>query len=90
MVAIWVDAYGEINTPETSTNGNIHGMPVAWHTRLATENRGDVLGWLAEERLELVKLSKVMYIARRGLDPPIKEILRKEGIRAFTMHDIDL
>lgn len=65
-------------------------MPVAWLTRLATEDREDVLGWLAEERFEPVKLSKVMYIALRGLDPPGKEILRKDGIRAFTMHYIDL
>lgn len=65
-------------------------MPVAWLTRLATEDREDVLGWLAEERFEPVKLSTVMYSALRGLDPPEKQILWKDAIRAFTMHDIDL
>ena len=63
-------------------------MPVAWLTGLATEDREDVLGWLAEERFERVQLSKVTYIALRGLDPPEKEILRKDGIRAFTMHAV--
>src|SRR5437764_15364221 len=26
---IWLDAHGDINTPETSPSGNVHGMPLA-------------------------------------------------------------
>ena len=90
IAVIWVDAHGDINTPETSVSGNIHGMPVAWLARLATEEkRPDVFGWLNEERQEPISLKKLVYIALRDLDPPEKEILRREGITAFTMHDID-
>jgi len=30
---IWVDAHGDINTPETSPSGNLHGMPIAFFVR---------------------------------------------------------
>lgn len=46
MALIWVDAHADINTPETSGSGNIHGMPVAFLTGLAREGREDVFGWL--------------------------------------------
>jgi arginase family enzyme len=26
---IWVDAHGDLNTPATSSSGNVHGMPLA-------------------------------------------------------------
>ena len=26
---IWVDAHGDMNTPETTESGNVHGMPLA-------------------------------------------------------------
>src|SRR5581483_10650407 len=26
---IWLDAHGDMNTPETSPSGNVHGMPLA-------------------------------------------------------------
>ena len=89
IAVIWVDAHGDINTPETSVTGNIHGMPAAWLTRLATEERADVFGWLGEEKYKPISLKKLVYIALRDLDPPEKDILKREGITAFTMHDID-
>ena len=27
---IWVDAHADINTPQTSPSGNVHGMPIAF------------------------------------------------------------
>ena len=87
MAVIWVDAHADINTPETSDSGNIHGMPVAFLTGLAKEKREDVFGWLKEDMMISVK--KLVYIGLRDVDRGEKQILRDHGIRAFSMHDID-
>jgi arginase len=87
MALIWVDAHADINTPETSGSGNIHGMPVAFLTRLATEQREDVFGWLKDDMMVSVK--KLVYIGLRDVDRGEKKILRDHGIKAFSMHDID-
>jgi arginase len=87
MAVIWVDAHTDINTPETSGSGNIHGMPVAFLTRLAKEEREDIFGWLKEENL--ISLKKLVYIGLRDVDRGEKLILREHGVKAFSMHDID-
>ena len=87
MAVIWVDAHADINTPETSDSGNVHGMPVAFLTGLATEERDDVFGWLKKEHL--ISTKKLVYIGLRDVDGGEKKILREHGVRAFSMHDID-
>lgn len=87
MAVIWVDAHADINTPETSASGNIHGMPVSFLTGLATEERDEFFGWLQDEHRISVK--KLVYIGLRDVDPAEKRILREYGIRAFSMFDID-
>jgi arginase len=87
MAVIWVDAHADINTPETSDSGNIHGMPVSFLTGLATEEREEFFGWLKEENR--VSVRKLVYIGLRDVDPGEKKILRQHGIRAFSMFDID-
>jgi arginase len=87
IAVIWVDAHADINTPETSDSGNIHGMPVAFLTGLAKEEREDVFGWIGEEHM--IKTSKIVYIGLRDIDKGEKKILRENGIKAFSMHDID-
>jgi arginase len=87
MAVIWVDAHCDINTPETSESGNVHGMPVAFLTGLAEEKREDVFGWLQAENL--ISLKKLVYIGLRDVDRGEKLILRQHGIKAFSMHDID-
>ena len=87
MGVIWVDAHADINTPETSESGNIHGMPVAFLTGLAKEEKADVFGWLGDEKA--LSLKKLVYIGLRDIDRGEKKILRENGIKAFSMHDID-
>ncbi len=87
MAVIWVDAHADINTPETSDSGNIHGMPVAFLTSLATEERHDMFGWLKYD--QKISLKKLVYIGLRDVDNGEKKILREHGIKAFSMHDID-
>ncbi|PMD29109.1 Ureohydrolase [Hyaloscypha variabilis F] len=63
MAVIWVDAHTDINTPETRESGNVHGMPVAFLSGLAKEDRQDVFGWLKKENL--ISLKKLVYIGLR-------------------------
>ncbi|OJJ60876.1 hypothetical protein ASPSYDRAFT_56341 [Aspergillus sydowii CBS 593.65] len=84
---IWVDAHADINIPEQSPSGNIHGMPMAFLTRLAKEEKKDVFGWLQDDHI--INLRKLVYIGLRDVDRGEKKILRENGIKAFSMHDVD-
>lgn len=87
IAVIWVDAHADINTPETSDSGNIHGMPVAFLTGLAKEEKKDIFGWI--EKCHMFSLKKLVYIGLRDVDRGEKKILKDNGIKAFSMHDID-
>lgn len=87
IAIIWVDAHADINIPEMSPSGNIHGMPMAFLTRLAREEQKDIFGWLQDEHI--VSTRKVVYIGLRDVDRGEKQILREHGIKAFSMHDVD-
>ncbi|TKA73917.1 hypothetical protein B0A55_05049 [Friedmanniomyces simplex] len=87
IAVIWVDAHADINTPETSDSGNIHGMPVAFLTGLATDKPDAPFGWLEED--QRISVKKLVYIGLRDIDRGEKKILREHGIKAFSMHDVD-
>ncbi|KAK4150997.1 hypothetical protein C8A00DRAFT_45718 [Chaetomidium leptoderma] len=87
IAVIWVDAHADINTPETSDSGNVHGMPVSFLTGLAREEKDEFFGWLKDEHRISVK--KLVYIGLRDVDAEEKKILRENGIKAFSMFDID-
>ncbi|KAI9677848.1 MAG: Arginase, catabolizes arginine to ornithine and urea [Trizodia sp. TS-e1964] len=87
LAVIWVDAHADINTPEVSASGNVHGMPVAFLTGLAQEQREDIFGWLGPEMR--ISLKKLVYIGLRDVDAAERNILREHGVKAFSMHDID-
>lgn len=87
IAVIWVDAHADINTPEGSLSGNIHGMPVAFLTGLAKETGDAPFGWVSEEHR--ISLKKLVYIGLRDVDKVEKKILRDNGVRAYSMHDID-
>lgn len=87
MAVIWVDAHADINTPETSESGNIHGMPVAFLTGLAKSSQKGVFDWLQSD--QMISVTKLVYIGLRDVDRGEKQILRENGIKAFSMHDVD-
>lgn len=87
IAVIWVDAHADINTPEASGSGNIHGMPVAFLTGIAKEEREEYFGWLKEDMR--LNHRKLVYIGLRDVDVEEKKILREYGIKAFSMFDID-
>jgi arginase len=79
---IWIDAHGDINTPETSPSGNVHGMPFAVALGLAgdpfpPELRGTTDG------------KHAVLMAIRDIDPGEKDNIKKAGVTAITMADID-
>jgi arginase len=80
---LWIDAHGDINTPETSPSGNVHGMPVA--VLLGKAGLGARLGWGARR----IKPERLVLFGTRTLDPGERLIIRDLGVRMFTMSEID-
>jgi arginase len=79
---LWIDAHGDLNTPSTSTSGNVHGMPLA-----AALGRGGPLFEQAE--FPLPSVDRVAMIGLRDLDEPERELLRTMEGLVFTMSDLD-
>jgi arginase len=81
---IWIDAHGDINTPESSPSGNIHGMPLA-----------ALLGFGASELTSIagpspkVDPGNVALVGVRSLDSGEKKRLKETGVQVHTMSDID-
>jgi arginase len=81
---IWLDAHGDMNTPETSPSGNVHGMPLA-----------AVMGYGAPELTELlgfkpkVEPRNVAMVGIRELDSKEKRLVKESGVHVLTMRDID-
>ena len=81
---VWFDAHSDINTPETSPSGNIHGMPVAIALGCGHERLTAIGG--PDTRLNA---KNFVQIGIRDLDPGEKVRLREQGLTVFTMHEID-
>ena len=81
---IYLDAHADMNTPETTPSGNIHGMPLA-----------ALLGYGAPELLNVGGFSPKFdprlcaHVGARDLDPGERELIKKLGIRFYTMREID-
>jgi len=80
---IWVDAHGDMNTPETTTSGNVHGMPLA--ALLGREPRE--LATIG--RTPSVRPEHTVLVGIRNLDEEEKGQIRAAGVHVFTMKDID-
>jgi arginase len=81
---LWIDAHADINTPDTSPSGNVHGMPLAAALGLAgPEFESD--SW----PLPAVDARKVALIGIRQLDEGERRLLRDSGVRVFSMSEID-
>jgi len=81
---IWLDAHSDINTPGTSPSGNVHGMPLGAIMGLGPAELANIYNWspkIAPENCVLVGI--------RDVDIHEKENIRRAGIHAFTMRDID-
>ncbi|MBV9211797.1 MAG: arginase, partial [Acidobacteria bacterium] len=81
---IWFDAHADMNTPETSPTGNIHGMPLS-----------ALLGYGAPELTHIAGFAPkldprfVAHIGARDVDQGERDLIRKLGMRFITMREID-
>jgi arginase len=84
LAVLWIDAHADMNTPESTLSGNVHGMPLSC-----------VLGKGPSELVEIggfspkVDPTRCAVIGLRNLDEREKEIVRQSGVHAYTMKDID-
>jgi arginase len=81
---LWVDAHSDINTPETSPSGNIHGMPLAALLGLGPPALGRIGG-----RFRKVDPGNVALVGIRSVDQGERTHLRRLGVHVYTMADID-
>jgi arginase len=81
---IWVDAHGDMNTPGTSTSGNVHGMPLAALLGPEPAELSRIGGFSPK-----VSAERTVLIGIRNLDEREKERIRESGVSVFTMKDID-
>jgi len=81
---IWMDAHGDLNTPESSLSGNVHGMPLA-HLL----GHGDPRLAAIAKPGPAVRPENVAIVGARDLDPAERENAKQWGVRVFTMRDID-
>src|SRR5262245_41536084 len=81
---IWVDAHGDMNTPASSTSGNVHGMPLASLLGAEPAELSNIGGFCPK-----VLPEHTVLIGIRNLDAREKEIVKASGVHVFTMKDID-
>ena len=81
---LWFDAHADINTPETTPSGNIHGMPLAVLLGYGARQLTYVGGFAPKLDPQLC-----VHVGARDIDPGEREMIKKLGIRFFTMRDID-
>ena len=81
---IWVDAHGDMNTPESSPTGNIHGMPLATLLGMGHPRLVQMGGFWPK-----VARENVCLIGIRDIDEVERKNIKQSGIHAYTMRDVD-
>lgn len=81
---IWIDAHTDMNTPETSPSGNVHGMPLACCIGQGPKELTNIFGYCPK-----VDPANVALVGIRSVDARERDIVQHSGVHAFTMRDID-
>lgn len=81
---IWVDAHADMNTPQTSPSGNVHGMPLACLIGKGPKQLTHLFDWAPK-----VDPRNVALVGLRDVDSMEVPHVSKSGVRTFTMRDID-
>ena len=81
---IWIDAHADMNTPESSPSGNVHGMPLACCIGNGPHELTEIFGYRPK-----VMGANVALVGIRDVDGHEREFVRASGVSAFTMRDID-
>jgi arginase len=82
---LWIDAHSDINTPETSPSGNVHGMPLAALLGLGPEQLANIFGYAPK-----IAAENTVLIGLRDMDTGERDNLHRAGVaEVYTMRDID-
>ena len=81
---IWLDAHADMNTPESSPSGNVHGMPLACLVGMGPPELRDLAGFRPK-----IAPGHAVIVGLRNVDRTEKPQVRESGVHAFTMRDID-
>lgn len=81
---IWFDAHADMNTPETSPSGNLHGMPLAHLLGFGLPQFTELEGFTPK-----VNPKFLAHVGARDLDNGERKLIRDLGINCWTMHEID-
>ena len=81
---IWVDAHGDMNTPETTESGNVHGMPLAALLGMGPRELAEIGG-----RTPRLAPDRVVLVGIRDLDRGERQLVKRSGVGVFTISDID-
>ena len=81
---IWIDAHADINTPETSPSGNVHGMPLAAILGLGPAELANIYNFSPK-----VAAENCVLVGVRDIDSAEKANIKESGIEVYTMRDID-
>lgn len=81
---LWFDAHGDINTPDTTYSGNVHGMPLAVAVGRGDERFTHLGGYSPK-----IEGKRTALIGIRDIDPPERQLIKDTQISAFTMTDVD-
>jgi arginase len=81
---IWFDAHSDMNTPESSPSGNVHGMPLAAIMGLWDSDLSKIFPFSPK-----VAPENCVLVGVRDVDSAEKENIRRAGIEVYTMRDID-
>ena len=81
---LWLDAHGDMNTPESSPSGNVHGMPLASLIGYGPPELVDLAGFRP-----ILEPRNVVLVGVRDLDSKEQRLMKQSGVHAFTMRDID-
>jgi arginase len=79
---LWIDAHGDLNRPQTSPTGNVHGMPLAAAVGAAGA-AFETDGWPTPS------VERVALVGVRSLDPGERALLRELDAKVFTMSEVD-
>lgn len=82
---IWFDAHTDINTPQSTPSGNIHGMPLAALLGRGAPELTQVGGFAPKVRPE-----NTVIVGARSVDPGERELIQELGIRVYTMSEVDM
>jgi arginase len=81
---IWIDAHADINTPETSPSGNVHGMPFAALLGHGPRSLTNLFGYSPK-----VHAKNCALVGARNLDAGERRLIKEAGVAVFTMRNVD-